>query len=307
RVVEAIDKAYVTPDMSDIDVELLSHPVAIALVLATGSRPLLRRYAVAEAKRCYELLQLEEDDKLVEVAKDAFNWRVNKVKLKVGERFFDFSLAIDDYLKASKSFRSPHWKLVNRLVANGLAYLKKNELARLIAEEFKNRVSEKNPISEGLPEKLMNIALEVFSYYKSRVKVPEEVEDVSALEATISEYPPCVKRMIEDIKSGKSLSHTARFTVTTFLLNVGKSVEEVIDLFRNVADFDEGKTRYQVEHIAGERGSKVKYTPPSCDTLKSFGLCFPDPLCKGIKHPLAYYRKAAKLRKRGITVASETL
>jgi len=307
RIKEAIDRAYITPDISDVDVELLSHPVAIMLVLATGSKPLIRRYAVAEAKRCYELLQLEDDDKLAEIAKDAFNWQVIKAKVKVGERLFDFAISLSDYLKTSKSFRSLHWKLVNRLVINGFVYLKKNELARLIAEELKSRIAEKTPLNENLPEKLANIAAEALSYYKSKVKAPEGVEDITELHATLSEYPPCVRRMIEDIKSGKSLPHTARFTVTTFLLNIGKTIDEVIDLFRNVADFDEGKTRYQVEHIAGERGSKIRYIPPSCETLKSFGLCTPDALCKGIRHPLAYYRKAAKLRKKGMTIAGEAL
>ncbi|MEM4151973.1 MAG: hypothetical protein QW663_04615, partial [Nitrososphaerota archaeon] len=32
---------------------------------------------------------------------------------------------------------------------------------------------------------------------------------------------------------------------------------------------DSPPPRYQVEHIAGLRGSRIKYGPPSCQTMKS--------------------------------------
>lgn len=35
------------------------------------------------------------------------------------------------------------------------------------------------------------------------------------------------------------------------------------------ADYSERMTRYQVEHIAGEKGSRTRYIPPKCDTLQA--------------------------------------
>lgn len=307
RIKEAIDRAQVTPDTSDVDVELLSYPVAIMLTLSSGSRPLIRRVANAEAKRCLALLQLEEDEKLLEVVRDAFNWEVGRAKIKIGERLFDFYLDLRNYLKAATHFRSPYWKLVNRTVRDGAIYLKKSELARLAVEELKNRMAEKAPLNEPLPEELSKIVDEIVSYYRSKFGQVEEFEDANLLSKIAGEYPPCIRKMIEDVKSGKSLPHTARFAVTTFLLNIGKTVDEVIELFKNVADFDESKTRYQVEHIAGERGSKVRYAPPGCNLLKSFGLCTPDEKCKHIRHPLAYYRRYAKFNKGARKDASEII
>jgi len=73
------------------------------------------------------------------------------------------------------------------------------------------------------------------------------------------------------------------------------TVDDVIDLFRSISDFDERMTRYQVEHIAGARGSRTKYIPPRCDTLRTHGICpTTDKICKGICHPLAYYRRKLK-------------
>jgi DNA primase large subunit len=74
-------------------------------------------------------------------------------------------------------------------------------------------------------------------------------------------------------------------------------IENVIELFKNFSDFNERMTRYQVEHIAGERGSRTRYIPPKCDTLKTHGVCAnPDTLCQKIRHPLSYYKKKLSLK-----------
>jgi DNA primase large subunit len=114
---------------------------------------------------------------------------------------------------------------------------------------------------------------------------------------TVSEqaFPPCVQALYQAFTSGRHLSHIGRFTLTSFLVNVGMSSEKVIELFRNFSDFNERMTRYQVEHIAGERGSRTQYKPPKCDTLKTHGVCVnPDECCRRIYHPLGYYQRKTK-------------
>jgi DNA primase large subunit len=65
-----------------------------------------------------------------------------------------------------------------------------------------------------------------------------------------------------------------------------------VKVFVSVTDFDEEFTRYQIEHIAGLRGSRTRYTPPTCSTLRTHGVCVnPDRICGRIKHPLSYYRR----------------
>jgi DNA primase large subunit len=72
-------------------------------------------------------------------------------------------------------------------------------------------------------------------------------------------------------------------------------VNELVKIYTDVSDFDQRQTRYQVEHIAGKKGSRTQYTPPKCNTLKTHGLCFqPDEICKTIIRPIDYYRKKIK-------------
>jgi DNA primase large subunit len=82
--------------------------------------------------------------------------------------------------------------------------------------------------------------------------------------------------------------------LATFLLNIGVSVDEVVNLFTRLTDHNLRITRYQVEHLAGMRGSRTKYTPPNCRSLRTHRLCVrSDELCRSVKHPLSYYRKKA--------------
>ena len=109
---------------------------------------------------------------------------------------------------------------------------------------------------------------------------------------TQTAFPPCIQVLYQAFSSGRHLSHIGRFTLTSFLINIGMPSEKVIELFKNISDFNERMTRYQVEHIAGERGSRTHYTTPKCDTLKTHGVCAnPDNLCKRIHHPLGYYSR----------------
>ena len=45
------------------------------------------------------------------------------------------------------------------------------------------------------------------------------------------------------------------------------STEKVSEIYKSFSDYNERLTRYQIEHIAGERGSGTRYTPPQCSIL----------------------------------------
>ena len=128
--------------------------------------------------------------------------------------------------------------------------------------------------------------------------IPQELAQTFNISA--DDMPPCIRRLLDTLSSGGRLSHIGRFTLTSFLVNVGSTEDDVLNFFKSASDFDERKTRYQVEHISGRRGSKTKYTPPKCDTLKTHGLCIEsDELCKRVRHPLSYYkRKRSSFRRR---------
>jgi DNA primase large subunit len=108
-------------------------------------------------------------------------------------------------------------------------------------------------------------------------------------------FPSCIKGVYDRVAAGRPASHIGRFALTSFLLNIGMSEEDVFKFFRSVSDFNERMTRYQVEHIAGTRGSGTKYTPPNCATLRTHGICIsPEPECNRAVNPLVCYKR--KLR-----------
>ena len=81
--------------------------------------------------------------------------------------------------------------------------------------------------------------------------------------------PPCIKRIKERADRGDNLSHEERLILLFWWMNnVTQDVDELVDLFRRVPDFDEKKTRYYVEHAL-----KKGYKPFSCDKIKALELC----------------------------------
>ena len=91
------------------------------------------------------------------------------------------------------------------------------------------------------------------------------------------------------LASGANLTHMGRFALTAFLHTIGLDVTEIVKVYQRSPDFDIEKTLYQVEHISGRSGTE--YTPPSCATMETNGLCVRrDGLGERIGGPLGYYR-----------------
>ena len=302
RVVEALTtnppEVSYNPTLYKDDVEILSFPAAIALVASTDNEYVKRRYALAEARRGYNLLRRENEEKIIEVAKK-FGWRIRVSNKKIGMIKFDFALNFTDFLRNSILFHQKEWKLVNKLVINGEVHLFKQEVARLLQEEIRRYIEGKiNAIDKSvLPEKIFELTNKIKQTYSESFK-ESRIEDFSSLGISDSAFPPCIMELYRAAQSGGHIPHIGRFTLASFLLHIGMSVDSIVNLFRGSSDFNERLTRYQIEHIAGERGSGTKYTPPKCDTLQTHGLCpGMDDICKRVRHPLTYYRIKMRLIK----------
>ena len=294
RIEEAILNAIVTDQTRNIEIELLSFPIAVMLVTATKDPFLKRRYALAEAKRAYNILKQETNkQKLTEVAQ-TFNWQIkpaNHDARSPQALTADFTIHFTDYLKNASGFHESKWKLVNRTMLNGEVYLTKDEASRLLSEEVRAHVEKKleTKIDITLPpeiEKEVDRLKQLFNSRKGKIR-QEEIPSESVLEA----FPPCMRQLYNRAPTGRHISHIGRFALTSFLINSGMPPENVVEHFRPTSDFSERMTRYQVEHIAGGRGSRTKYIPPRCDTLRTHGICSGmDGTCRRVRHPLAYYR-----------------
>jgi len=289
RVEEAILYAIVTRKTQNEEVEILSFPTAIMLATATQTPFIKRRYALAEAKQAYNTMKNEPPEKILAIANN-FQW---KIAINTEEEIlYQFKLHFTDYLRNTTNLREKKWKLINRMLKNGKVYLTLNETARLLSEEIRKHIEKRLEIRDlpELPQKLTEIVEKIKSLTLEKVS-KSEIEGIPKTVKRDS-FPPCIKALYDAASKGRHISHIGRFTLTSFLVNIGMPTESIIELFKNFSDFNERLTRYQVEHIAGERGSRTRYKPPKCDTLKTHGLCIePDETCRKVSHPLTYYKR----------------
>lgn len=291
RVRKALEGGYSDKDLSwgdkeyaEIEEEIVSFPVAVLMISRMEENYAKRLFAESEAKRITGFLKEESREKLIEISK-SFRWDME------GDRTH-LKLHFTDYLRNTSHLRDKKWKLINRLMKDGRVFITQYEAARLMEEEARRYVEEllNRRVEVTLPEDIAKKVEELKHAFLERKgktnfgRIPKDVK--------ISAFPPCIKKLYEATKAGRRMSHIGRFTLTSFLLNVGFTPEETINLFNPLSDFSERMTRYQVEHIAGDRGSRTKYLSPSCSTLKTHGVCVsPDKLCQRIKHPLTYYKR----------------
>lgn len=300
---QALMDGIVSPE-SDFatEIEILSFPVARVMIAHIEDDFLKRRYALAEAKRVDLLLGEEDDGKLLEIAKTSLGWRVERRSYKRGMTQV-LTIHFADYLRNAVGFHDDHWKLVNRRMSNGWVVLEKRELARLVSEEVRAKIdrdlenipkvdlNEVAPRLAGRAEEVRQILVK----RKASLRAEELPQNI-----IVEAYPPCIRRLYDNLLAGQHIPHMGRLTLTSFLLSIGMKPEDLVKLYTSVSDFSETLTRYQVEHIAGLRGSRTKYTPPKCDTIKTHNLCpEPDEICQRVRHPLTYYRRKARLLEAG--------
>ncbi len=275
RIEEAIQEAFVSDQIHNTEIEIPSFPIAVMMVAAANDAFLKRRFALAEAKRVYNILKQENKQKLTEIAQ-VFDWKTKPAQ--TGSRVpqtapSDFAIHFTNYLKNTGGLRESKWKLVNRTMLSGQVYVAKNEAARLLAEEVRAHIEKKldQKIGITLPQTVIKRAekLKQMALTKRGQIRQEEMPK----ETTVDAFPPCIRQLYNSAQGGRHISHIGRFALTSFLINSGMPVDSVIECFRPASDFSERMTRYQVEHIAGDRGSRTKYIPPRCDTLRTHGVC----------------------------------
>lgn len=295
RLKEAIEKTTVTRKLKKPEIEISSYALAMIIATATQNSFIQERYALAEAKQAEKDLnneQNEPDEKLLAFARN-FGWSIEQNHDNTVP--YQFTAGFIDYLRNTAHLREGKWKLINRIVSNGKVFIRRDELARLLSEEVRKHIRKRLEKKDlpGFPAEIIGAAERIKVFSKERIG---ETEMQGFPEVVVqTAFPPCVQTLYTAFSSGHHLSHIGRFTLTSFLINVGMPTEKVIELFKGFSDFNERLTRYQVEHIAGDKGSRTRYIPPRCDTLKTHGVCMnPDDLCRKVRHPLGYYRRKTR-------------
>lgn len=289
RVLQAIQGEIIKSSPEDrvqAEIELLSYPLARILVSCIKDSYLIRRYALAEAKSAYQKLISEKEELLAEIGLD----------LGVSSTLVShiFKIHFTDYIRSSSNMKDPKWKLVNRKLYQGWVFLTKEEFSRLLQENIRVMVQKALPLE--VPKEICSGFASYLEEIRSALGERKSEFQIGLPEIQPEEFPPCIAYALTSIRSGVNLAHSARFALTSFLLNIGMGVEDIINLFRVSPDFDEEKTSYQIQHIAGSTGTA--YTSPSCATMNTYGNCVgKNDLCRKISHPLNYYRIRARGRK----------
>jgi DNA primase large subunit len=272
RVLVAIERGEkgVLPKLDNPWVELLSFPLSRALALYVEDDWLRRRWALAEAARVERLLHGENDEVLLYV--------INDLGLQVRTAEGKWIMHFSQYLHLSRRLGTePRWKLVNRLMDKGLVSLTRPEIIRLVREWLYDSFVQAKPVP--------------VNWYPEEAKAIKEALQRRAAKtvapAPSREWAPCMVALRNRVADA---SHFGLFALAAYMANKGYEVNEVVDVLRVRSDFDERIARYQVEHIAGQRGSRVKYRPPSCQSMKTHGLCIENGKhCpNNIKNPLQY-------------------
>jgi len=296
RIVQALEGDIEKPlfadsQITEMEVELLSYPIARLLLSCIGDLYAIRRYALKEAKSSGEFLRstlskMDEEEALSFLEELAHELGVRVEHMEGGSR-----MSLTSYLKYASHIHEPRWKLVNREVDRGMVVVRRDEMIRLLQEAIRTRVEGGMPLSVP-PEVCRRLSVRIgrIRALLEEKKARFEQENVRGPERA---YPPCIREAMRLAREGMNLPHSQRFALTSFLLTIGWSVQEVVELLASSPDFDEKMTTYQVEHIAGSTGTT--YTPPSCATMQTYGNCMgKDELCARVSHPLAYYRWRVK-------------
>ena len=287
RVYNAFEKGDVGDALlvstGDCLMELFSYPIARMITVCVREPYLKRRYALGEAIHMYRNLLREETSFLLEIALE-FNMDVREVDDKIKIYFVD-------YLKHAPT-RYKKWKMINREIEKGYITTSPKELVRLLQEALRERINQ-----ELDNRSCYELVLEVFNSeiedIKEKVKaMRKELETAPIGKLEIEYLPPCMKTLLRAIQSGENVPHMGRFAIVSFLNSIKLSRDEILSLFSTAPDFQEEKTRYQIEHITGV-SSSTSYNPPGCEKMRTYGLCpleEREELCREIHHPLMYYK-----------------
>ena len=303
--IERLDNAFDQKDIgtrqlsseSDCIMELFSYPLSRMITCCINDSYFTRRYALGEAVRFHKNLVKEPTSFLVDIIQE-FNLNIN-----FDEETDHLSIYFTDYLHYAPT-RHKNWKLVNRELHNGYITITPKDLSRLTQEALRHRINQElmdKPCHELVKKTFLN-DIQRLQNKVARQRKNNELVPMGKLD--IEKLPPCIKRILSDVQAGENVPHMGRFALVSFLNSLKLTTQDIIDLFNTAPDFDEEKSRYQIDHITGGIND-TSYTPPGCDKMKTYGLCPSeeiDEICKRTNHPSNYYRyKWKRAQKKKVT------
>lgn len=297
RVMEAMTEDGISDRTARDDaravIAVLSYPIARMLVSSVGDILLVRRYALKEAKAAHAHLAGEDLEFLLELAEEELDLPAELVDDGEGGTV---RLHFTDYLKNASAIRHRPWKLHNQDLRDGYVHLPKRKFARLLQEALRQRIEDELPleVTDAILEQLGD---EIDAVVEGVERLRESIQKESYGEFSLDYMPPCMMDLLTKTQQGVNVPHMGRFALTAFLSHVGLDADDILNLFRASSDFKESIASYQVRHILGDI-SGTRYTPPSCSTMQTFGICLKDKSCEGVGSPRYYYFRKQRRAER---------
>ena len=278
---------------TDATMELLSYPIARMITVCVGDSYFKRRYAHAEAHHTYLNLLNEPTTFLLKIAQEL------NLNVQPDTQTPHLKIFFKDYLRNAPT-RYKEWKMVNRTLNQGHIKITHKELARILLETLRTRINNEldNRTCNQLIYQTFKPDIQRFQNQAAQQKKKYTTTPVGKL--SIEKLPPCMKTILAAIQNGENVPHMGRFALVAFLNSQKLKTNDILKLFSTAPDYEEDKTRYQVEHITGDISSTA-YKSPGCDKMRTYGICPNDKiddLCRQIRHPLTYYSKKWKQEKQ---------
>ncbi len=289
RVREAVESGEVGPPEGSAEEEVSSFYLALAIVAVSDSVRLAEAFARAEAMRALRLLESEDRDSLLSIAKvlglrvSASDLRIPWVvrKDRVLYRSLPFAVNVADYLKVVSGSQDPRWYLVNSMVKGGLVYLDERGLREFLALAVSKRVRQlvaSAPRDETLRAFAID-ALRLLEAKESRIPI------ASGLDARL--FPPCMR----DLASAPtSKGDKGLYAYVSFLASIGAPIEAISSELARALGAPLQKARGLVEAML-KAGLGSRYRPYTCDVMRREGLC---PADCGARTPIDAYRRLVR-------------
>lgn len=271
RVIVAIDGKELYRGVEDDRVsDIITYVLARVLVSCTKDRRTVERFVRAESRRVYSYLK-QELNKTIR----------SRVCSEFGITMTAGDLSVLQYVEMAANIREDKWRLINREVTRGRVAVTEDELEILLSEKIRKYLGSSLPLS--VPQSLERD----FAPWVDKLLLKMQARTLAEF-GTIEEsaYPPCIQALIQGAAAGVNLTHSGRFSLVAFLHTIGMGSAQIESIFARSPDYNPDMTMYQVEHILTN-----DYTPPSCITMLTHGICVQkNQLCERVAHPLAYYR-----------------
>jgi len=257
---------------TELEVDLQNHisyyAASRAILAAWANNYAKRRMAVAESKAASDYLKSSPDRAAEYPQKLATSLGISFFPAKQeegGEEKGKFLIPFWQYLAYAP--QDIHFKLSNMELSQGFVKISQAQKVRIIEEAVRKRLEEAPlPKIKEVPKEISQAISGLAQY------IPKE--NLQPLKIDAKDFPPCIKKMLDDMFNSINVPHSGRVALAIYLIRAGLDDDKINSIFANAPDYSAETSLYQISFIR-----KKGYLMPSCKTMDTYGLCMAECRC----------------------------